>query len=74
MTDAPRHPPRHADVRPEDRLQESAGRLVKNRHKLRDDDPDLVGSIRIDGRILPVRAWVVELEQTAHIRLEVSRR
>lgn len=63
----------HPDIRPEDRLAEGAGRLVRNRHRTKATDPDLTGAVRIDGRLVQLRGWVIEMADTAHIRIEVSR-
>lgn len=68
------HPPRHADRRPEDSLPLGAGRLVRNRARLKVDDPDLVGTLVLPGgKVIQLRGWVIELEQSSHIRLEVAR-
>ena len=64
---------RYLDIRPEADLQEGRGKLVKNRHRTLPDDPHLVGSMRLDGRIVQLRGWVIELESSAHIKFEVHR-
>lgn len=62
----------YADVRPEDGLRNGLGYLTPNRGRIRDSDPDLVGTLRVDGRVIRVRGWIVEAEAGAGIRLAAA--
>lgn len=57
----------------EGRMQNGSGNLIPNRSKVTDADPDLIGSVRFDGRVLRLRGWVIETDRGAHIRLTVQR-
>ena len=57
----------------ETRMQNGSGNLVANRSKITDADPDLIGSVSFDGRLIRLRGWVIETEFGAHIRLTVQR-
>ena len=44
----------------EDRQPEGAGVLVHSRSRISEGDFDLVGEIRLDGRLYRLRGWLLE--------------
>jgi hypothetical protein len=58
-------------VRGEDRLEDGAGVLLKPRGE---GDVDLVGSLRLDGRLYQLRAWIIEhTDSPPTIRIQAQR-
>jgi hypothetical protein len=62
------------DIRPEDRtLGDERGLLIQNTSRTRDDDADLIGTLKTQGRVIQLRGFIVTTEAGAQvIRLVAS--
>lgn len=51
---------RTRDIHPEDSLHNGQGRLATNHYRVKPGDPDLVGTLRLDGRVILLKGTVVK--------------
>lgn len=49
----------HKDIRPSDALPDGQGRLVNN-GRVTPDDPDFRGAIKINGRLIVLKGWLIQ--------------